>query len=194
MVSMSRWFALLALALALGGCPAPAARAPAPSTAGAEHATSTDDPGSRGSSDEAAATSDASSSETPPEPDDPSVTREGDHLVLAAPIAFAIERDRILPESLPPLDALAAHLARHTEIDCLEIGGHTDDRGIEARPLGQARAESVRDYLVMRGIEARRLRPVGYGASQPLVAGTSEEARRANRRIELRVCDARAPR
>lgn len=215
MLPMSRCVSLLALALSLGGCPAPAAQPPAPSTVGAEQATSTEDPGTRAASDDAASASDdagppsddeapASDAEapasdetprdTPAEPDDPSVTREGDRLLLATPIAFAIERDRILPESQPQLEALAAHLARHTEITCLEIGGHTDDRGVEARPLGQARAESVRDYLVMRGIESERLRPVGYGATQPLVPGTSERARRANRRIELRVCDAAAPR
>ena len=197
MSTMSRCVSLVALAACLAGCPGPApAHDEAASSSGAEGTPSPADAGAPDTTTAPVASVEELTETEPsaPEEDDPFVRREGDRLVLARPIAFAIERDRILPESAPVLDALAAYLARHPALGCVEIGGHTDARGIEARPLGQARAESVRDYLVMRGIETTRLRPVGYGDTQPLVPGTSEEARRANRRIELRLCDAAAPR
>lgn len=69
-----------------------------------------------------------------------------------------------------------------------EVAGHTDSRASETynRQLSQQRADSVKAYLVGKGIDAARLDARGYGESQPLVAEKDDASRAANRRVELR--------
>jgi outer membrane protein OmpA-like peptidoglycan-associated protein len=70
----------------------------------------------------------------------------------------------------------------------VEIEGHTDASGSEAHnlKLSQQRAESVRDYLVSKGVEASRLVAKGYGESQPIADNDSPEGMAKNRRVELK--------
>ena len=71
----------------------------------------------------------------------------------------------------------------------IEIGGHTDDRGSVSynERLSQARAESVRQYLIGRNVSADQLTAKGYGASQPLADNDTEAGRAENRRVEFRI-------
>jgi outer membrane protein OmpA-like peptidoglycan-associated protein len=69
-----------------------------------------------------------------------------------------------------------------------ELAGHTDDIGDDDynRDLSLRRARSARQYLIDRfEIEPERLGATGYGESQPLIPGTSEDARKLNRRVGL---------
>jgi outer membrane protein OmpA-like peptidoglycan-associated protein len=45
----------------------------------------------------------------------------------------------------------------------------------------------VKEYLISKGIAADRITAIGYGASRPLVRETSEETRKTNRRVELKL-------
>jgi OOP family OmpA-OmpF porin len=69
----------------------------------------------------------------------------------------------------------------------VEVAGHTDSRGSDAynMDLSLRRAQSVRDYLVTKGIPSDRLVINGYGESQPIADNTTEEGRFQNRRVEL---------
>jgi len=69
----------------------------------------------------------------------------------------------------------------------LEIQGHTDSDGSADYnlQLSQRRAESVRQYLMLFGIDRSRLQSKGYGASMPVVPNNSEENKARNRRVEL---------
>ncbi|MDX5443800.1 MAG: OmpA family protein, partial [Hymenobacteraceae bacterium] len=71
----------------------------------------------------------------------------------------------------------------------IEISGHTDDVGSDQdnQVLSEKRAKSVVDYLAQNGISKDRIRYKGYGESKPVKENTSEENRRMNRRIELKV-------
>lgn len=71
----------------------------------------------------------------------------------------------------------------------VEISGHTDDVGNDKSnlSLSNARAQSVLDYLLNKGIDKSRLVAKGYGESQPKVKNDSEQNRQLNRRIELKV-------
>lgn len=76
----------------------------------------------------------------------------------------------------------------HTNSDLkLEIQGHTDNDGSADYnlQLSQLRAESVRQYILLFGIEPSRLRAKGYGESMPVVPNNSEENKSKNRRVEL---------
>ncbi len=71
----------------------------------------------------------------------------------------------------------------------VEISGHTDPTGGEAltRELSQARAQSVLEYCVSKGVPRERLRAVGYGSKKPVASNATPWGRLANRRIEFHV-------
>jgi outer membrane protein OmpA-like peptidoglycan-associated protein len=73
----------------------------------------------------------------------------------------------------------------------IRIEGHTDLLGAPQHnlALSQARAESVREALIERGVAASRLRAQGFGADQPLADNRGAEGRAKNRRIEFRVAN-----
>lgn len=103
-------------------------------------------------------------------------------------VQFVINRWEIASGSVPMLEELAAMIARHPDVQVL-LGGHTDrSTGSPAwnMELSARRAASVGDFLGARGVSAARLTAVGYGSTRPRVAAeTDEDARRANRRVEI---------
>jgi outer membrane protein OmpA-like peptidoglycan-associated protein len=70
----------------------------------------------------------------------------------------------------------------------VEVQGHTDNVGGKDYnlKLSQARAETVKAFLVLHGIEASRLTPKGYGLDRPVASNDTEEGRAKNRRVELK--------
>jgi OOP family OmpA-OmpF porin len=89
--------------------------------------------------------------------------------------------------SFDELDMLVEFLSSNGEIKA-EISGHTDDVGEAAYNLNlsRKRSEAVSEYLTSRGIDPARVTASGFGESQPLIQGTSVDARRLNRRVEVR--------
>jgi outer membrane protein OmpA-like peptidoglycan-associated protein len=73
----------------------------------------------------------------------------------------------------------------------IEISGYTDNTGnpLENRKLSQRRADKVREYLVLHGIDPGRITAVGKGGEDPLVDNKTPEGRAFNRRIEMRRID-----
>lgn len=71
----------------------------------------------------------------------------------------------------------------------VEIAGHTDSRGSARfnKRLSQRRANAVKNYLISHGIEASRIRAVGYGEEQPIASNKTAEGRRMNRRVEAHI-------
>ena len=71
----------------------------------------------------------------------------------------------------------------------VELGGHTDSQGADAanQALSQKRAESVRQYLLGKGIAADRVTAVGFGEAQPIADNNPPEGRKENRRVEFKI-------
>lgn len=93
----------------------------------------------------------------------------------------------IQPASLPELQRLARIILRnHFRV---ELCGHTDNTGSETwnLELSESRARTVRDYLVEQGCPLEDIRAVGAGAKYPCATNDTEEGRRLNRRVELRL-------
>ncbi len=78
----------------------------------------------------------------------------------------------------------------------IEFGGHTDDVGSEEsnQRLSQERVNSVKMYLVDKGINEARISAVGYGESQPVATNETDEGRQKNRRVELEITKLRLDR
>jgi chemotaxis protein MotB len=125
----------------------------------------------------------------------------GDRFVFQSEVLFDTGSAAIRPEGKVELDKLATALSElekqiPPEIAwVLRIDGHTDVRPISSPQfpsnweLSSARAISVVQYLISRGISPQRLVAAGFGEFQPLDAGTTEEAYRRNRRIELKLTE-----
>lgn len=86
------------------------------------------------------------------------------------------------------LDDLFEFMRDYPQVE-IEIGGHTNgvpDSDI-CRKISQERAESVAHYLVNRGIDYKRLIPVGYGKKYPIASNETAEGRKRNQRVEIKI-------
>lgn len=71
----------------------------------------------------------------------------------------------------------------------IDLIGHTDDTGTRAQnmALSMSRADSVKIYLVAKGLPSEIMGTTGMGPDQPVMSNANEEGRKRNRRIEFRV-------
>ncbi|MGA0557313.1 OmpA family protein [Larkinella sp. VNQ87] len=92
------------------------------------------------------------------------------------------------PESHAQLNQLVALLKSRPELK-IEISGHTDNVGDPRLnlALSENRARVIKSYLIANGIAENRLRSLGYGQKRPIAANDTEENKRKNRRVEVRV-------
>ena len=103
-------------------------------------------------------------------------------------ILFESSSDILTIESLDVLDSIADVLVNHPDIP-IRIEGHTDASGTKQDNLilSQLRANSVRDYLVDRGVSIYRLKAYGFGEGVPISDNSTPDGRADNRRIEFNV-------
>jgi len=102
---------------------------------------------------------------------------------------FDFNKATFQTESYTELNKLE-NMMRQNEAMIIEIGGHADNFGSKTynTTLSQRRANAVKDYLTKKGIDARRIKAVGYGESKPLASNDDEdEGRELNRRVEFKV-------
>lgn len=94
----------------------------------------------------------------------------------------------LLPESQTELLQLVAFLQQNKALK-IEISGHTDDLGETAYnlQLSEKRAKAVYDFLLKKGVDAKQMSYKGYGKSQPAYVNDTDENRKKNRRIELKI-------
>jgi outer membrane protein OmpA-like peptidoglycan-associated protein/osmotically-inducible protein OsmY len=90
--------------------------------------------------------------------------------------------------SLPTLRRLAQAANACPDVT-IEIEGHTDSEGSDDRnqPLSERRAQSVADFLALRGVPMERMKAVGYGSSRPVATNETQKGMSRNRRIEFTV-------
>jgi len=111
-----------------------------------------------------------------------------DQKVVLNNVYFDVDSYDLKPESKVELDKLVKFLNEQSTLK-IEIGGHTDNTGNATanQLLSENRAKSVQAYLVSKGIDPKRLKSKGYGATQPIQSKESEEGRQKNRRTEYRM-------
>lgn len=101
-------------------------------------------------------------------------------------VNFDFDKSVLRQEDRDIIDQNAADLKEWGDID-VEVSGHTDSVGSDKynEGLSLRRAESVRAYLISKGISADRLTAKGYGETQPIADNGTDEGRFQNRRVEL---------
>ena len=132
----------------------------------------------------------------------PDIRVVGDRFVFQSEVFFDSGAAVLRPEGRAELDKLATALLDlekqiPSEINwVLRVDGHTDTRQLSATSpfktnweLSAARAISVVQYLIGKGVSPQRLVAAGFGEFQPIDPGTTEEAFSRNRRIELKLTE-----
>jgi chemotaxis protein MotB len=131
----------------------------------------------------------------------PEIRIVGDRFVFQSEVFFDRGSAALRTEARPELDKLASallDLERQIPTDIpwvLRVDGHTDTRPIATAQfpsnweLSSARAISVVQYLISRGLKPDRLVAAGFGEFQPLDPGTTDDAFSRNRRIELKLTE-----
>ncbi|MCK9918833.1 peptidoglycan -binding protein [Microbacteriaceae bacterium K1510] len=130
----------------------------------------------------------------------PDVRIVGDRFVLQSELFFDTGKADLLPEARSELDKVATALI---ELDkqipndipwVLRVDGHTDVRPITGQfksnwDLSAARAISVVQYLIGKGVSPQRLVAAGFGEFQPIDTAKTDDAYRRNRRIEFKLTE-----
>jgi chemotaxis protein MotB len=131
----------------------------------------------------------------------PEIRVVGDRFVFQSEVFFDVGLATLRPEGRAELDKLAqAIIDLDKEIPkeipwVLRVDGHTDIRPIQSPQfpsnweLSAARAISVVQYLISKGVPPQRLVAAGFGEFQPLDTAQNDEAYRRNRRIELKLTE-----
>ncbi len=120
--------------------------------------------------------------------------QRGTVITLSGEVLFATGQSALLPIAQQRLDQVARGLidqgGRH-----LVVEGHTDSRGSAAdnQALSLARAQSVRSYLISRGIPESQIEAAGMGPTRPVAPNETPEGRANNRRVEIVVSPASNP-
>ncbi len=105
-------------------------------------------------------------------------------------IQFETGSSRIRAGSYDVLDDVVTVMGDYPEIK-VRIEGHTDNVGADSGnlTLSKARADSVFEYVISKGIDARRLVTEGFGETRPIDTNTSTAGRAANRRVEFHITE-----
>lgn len=124
-------------------------------------------------------------------------TDEGVRIRISNPVLFDIGAAHLKPDIYPILDKIATVLQSNA-FDIV-VEGHTDNIPIDNDEfhsnweLSAARAVSVVEYFITKGVNPRRFEAVGYGEYQPLADNSTEKGRQKNRRVEIFIPNSKWP-
>jgi chemotaxis protein MotB len=111
--------------------------------------------------------------------------------VLTDNLLFPSGQDTLLPSADPLLTEVATLIALDKDDHPVVVEGYTDDLPIHTAEfpsnwwLSTARANTVNQYLISRGVPATRMSVAGYGQQLPVASNATAAGRAANRRVEI---------
>jgi outer membrane protein OmpA-like peptidoglycan-associated protein len=133
--------------------------------------------------------------EPPPPPPPARAELKAGKIDIREKVFFDTGKATLQPRSHALLDDVAQVIVANPQAGNVQIEGHTDSRGSAAlnRNLSLARAETVRSYLVSKGVDASRLTAKGFGPDRPVQSNATAVGREANRRVEFTVLGVEKP-
>ena len=103
-------------------------------------------------------------------------------------VLFDFDKSNVKPEAGAILDRLVAFMNENKDKKAA-LSGHTDNVGNDAynQKLSERRTNSVKDFVVKKGVDASRISGQGFGESKPIADNKTKEGRAKNRRVEIKV-------
>ncbi len=107
-------------------------------------------------------------------------------------VQFETGKATLKYSSFAVLDKIAEIMRKYRDYNLI-ISGHTDNTGraVINQRLSERRAKACYEYLINRGVAAKRMRYAGYGESRPIADNLTKEGRALNRRVEFKLVPAR---
>ena len=108
-------------------------------------------------------------------------------ITLSGQVLFVTGKAELLPAARDQLDQVAAALKDQGDVKPMVVEGYTDSVGSDAtnQKLSKDRAETVRAYLVSKGVPSEKITAVGKGEANPVASNDTPEGRANNRRVEI---------
>lgn len=172
-------FRAVAVVCLLAGCKEVTVAQPAPPEPAASPEPAPDPSASPEPAPESAP-SDAAGASEPPAGAPASYELQGNMLVLPRPVEFAAGSDQLAGEAA--LEHIRGYLAAKSYVTLMRIEAHAS--GPDAQALSERRALAAARWLVRKGVDCRRLLPVGFGATKPIASEQTPEGRAQNTRVE----------
>lgn len=106
----------------------------------------------------------------------------------AKSIQYATGSAKILPSSLKSLEEVVSIMKSDKSL-MIDVEGHSDNAGSEERnkQLSYERAESVKNHLISKGIEAKKITAQGFGTEKPVADNNTKAGRAQNRRTDIKL-------
>ncbi len=119
--------------------------------------------------------------------DAPKFEIKDNRLVVPHEVTFETGKATLKPASSDAIDYVKAYLTDKTYITAMRVEVHTDTQGKadDNQKLSEARALAVAKAIVAKGIDCKRLVPVGFGGQKPIATNDTIEGRAQNRRVEF---------
>jgi len=101
---------------------------------------------------------------------------------------FDFDKSTLKPATTQILDRLVAFMIENKDKSA-NLAGYTDNVGTEAynQALSERRVNSVKSYVVGKGVDSGRVSGQGFGESKPIADNKTAEGRTKNRRVEIKV-------
>jgi OOP family OmpA-OmpF porin len=128
----------------------------------------------------------------PPAPAKPErVVVTQDRIQINEKIQFDYNKATIRPESASLLEEIRSVIVANPHIKKISIEGHTCSVGGDKfnQKLSEARAASVRQYLVEKGIPDGKLTSAGHGKTRPIASNDTDDGKEKNRRVEFLIVE-----
>jgi outer membrane protein OmpA-like peptidoglycan-associated protein len=117
-------------------------------------------------------------------------TDNGQAILVNLPegVTFDVGSYSLKPQFRATLDDIARSMNQYPD-SLIDVYGHTDSTGSDAfnQTLSENRARTVANYLSMQGVSAARIRSQGLGETMPVADNATDEGRRRNRRVEIKI-------
>ncbi len=108
------------------------------------------------------------------------------YLIMPGNITFDSNESIVKSSFKPVLDSIAKVLVEYNKT-MVNVAGYTDNTGSASlnKKLSGERADSVANYLIMKGVASTRINSAGYGSSNPIASNATAAGREQNRRVEI---------
>lgn len=117
-------------------------------------------------------------------------TDNGQAILVNLPegVTFDVNSAALRPEFRGTLETISRSMNQYPD-SLIDVYGHTDSTGSDQynQPLSENRARTVANYLTTQGVSAARVRSQGFGETMPVADNATEEGRRRNRRVEIKI-------